>query len=63
MQQLNLPLNNSSDHKICIPCIITIGISKTINNLNYSINEITFNSTSDLPFQNANTIKPILNWH
>ena len=62
---LNLPLilTNNSDHKICIPCNIIIGTSETINNLNYNINEITFTATSDTPFWNANTIKPILNGH
>ena len=34
---------------------------ETINNLNYNINHITFDATSDISFQNANTIKPILN--
>ena len=48
----NLPLilTNHSDHKICIPCNIAIGTSETINNLNYNINEITFHTTSDIPF-------------
>ena len=61
----NLPLNltNNSDYKICIPCNITIGTSETIYKLNYNINEITFNTTSDTPFQNAYTIEPILNDH
>ena len=62
---LHLPLilTNNSDHKICIPCNITIGTSETINNLNYIINEITYNITLDPPFQNDNTIEPILNDH
>ena len=44
----NLPLTikNNSDHKICIPCNITIGTSETVDNLNYNINEITFAATS-----------------
>ena len=49
--------------KVCIPYNITIGTSETINNLNYNINEITFDTTSDIPFQNAYAIKPILNDH
>ena len=65
MQHSNLPLilTNNSDHKICIPCNIIIDTSETINNLNYNINEITLNTTSDTPFQNAETIEPILNDH
>ena len=61
----NLPviLTNTSEHKICIPCNITIGTSETINNLNYNINDISFDNTSDIHFQNANTIEPILNGH
>ena len=62
-QKLPLILTNNPDHKMCIPCNITIGTSETINNQNYNINEITFNTTSDLPFQNANTIEPIINDH
>ena len=58
---LTLILTNSSDHQICIPCNITIGTSETINNLNYNINEITYDYTSDIPFQNSNTIEPIQN--
>ena len=61
----NLPLvlTNNSDHKICMPCNITVGTSETINNLNYNINEIVFAITSDTPFQNANMTEPILNDH
>ena len=60
---LSLILSNNSDHKICIPCNITIGTSETINILNYNRNDITFAATSDTPFQNANTIESILNDH
>ena len=61
----NLPLilTNNSDCKICIPCSITVGTSETVNNLSYNINEITIDTTSDIPFQTANTIKAILNDH
>ena len=53
----------TQDHKICISCNITIGTLKAINNLNYNINETIFDTTSDIPFQNSNTIEPILNDH
>ena len=36
---------------------------RKINNINYNINEITFDITSEIPFTNANTIEPILNDH
>ena len=59
----NLPLilTNNSNPKICIPCSITISTTETINNLNYDINEITFNTPSHIPFWNTNTIAPNLN--
>ena len=65
MQQFKFTfiLTHNSLYKICIPCNITIGISETINNLNYNRNEITFITISDIPFQSANTIEPILNDH
>ena len=58
-----LILINHSDYKIYIPCNINIGTSETINKLNYNINEITFNTTSYIPFQNAYTIESFLDDH
>ena len=61
----NFPLTLTSNpvHKHCIPCNITIGTLETINNLNYNINDFTFDTMSEISFQHTDTIKPILNDH
>ena len=48
IQILPLVLTMNSDHKICLPNIITMDTSDRIDITNYHINDITFNTNNKL---------------